>query len=524
MTPVLPLAIVPRLGLLLLCLSAPLQAQKGLPEPGAGLSFQPPKGWIEMPGGSDRGACLRMFAAPRAVASTGDSNHTPLLRVFWFPSGGDDTKDVVESLPRMTPYRSLEDFARRGLGSKDVSAEPAKAAGIAGKRVIAKAIGDGTVLIGQTLPMTDGEAAVGVQVLGNQADKFKKEIDAVLGSLETLPRVAATAALPPWRADTGWAEKDPAAKLAARRTWAEGVVAATAKAPGQGFKVSKSKHWTVASSADAAFTKKVVTAAEAARELLVKQFPELTKEPPLPAVLRIFDNTDLQIAWQIVRNDSRDYDAQRRELHCVNDRENSGPTSYGPVLRAVLWQVFDDLDEGTLPALPRWLDNGLWEFCRSSTFDGKKFEFAPGDVERGRIDYYRQKNEKMPELWQLIQERIQISPTDGSVEKNWGYTPECARLMRWWWLHDGQQAFGKPTLFADYVKALGLAWQRKGPDPTADIAMVLLTEAQRKDRNTRYYAFRDAMLVETNNIVLPLHNEQWDAINEKWYAFNKAFK
>ena len=75
--------------------------------------------------------------------------------------------------------------------------------------------------------------------------------------------------------------------------------------------------------------------------------------------------------------DLREYDARRRELFFANDPDNGGVGGYGMLFRAVLWQVFDDVDPGVLPAMPRWLDNGCWEFMHSSHFDGKKLDFVP---------------------------------------------------------------------------------------------------------------------------------------------------
>jgi hypothetical protein len=506
-----------------LAIAAPLAAQKSIPEPRAGVSFQPPKGWTELPGDFDRGATARLFAGPQALASKGEGTHTPLLRVMFFGKGGDASQDVVDGLPRTTPFRSLEDFAARGLGAKNVARDPQKVAGVEGLRVTGRDLPGDRVLFGQTLPAVDGEAAICVEVLANQADKIKKEIDAALASLEPLARVAAARPAAPWL-DAGWAAKDAAARASARRTWAEAVVAAAAKSPEPGYKVSKSKYWTVISVADPAFTKKAVAAAEVGREWLAKKLPELGKDAPLPAVMRVFDSVDHWNAFTILRGNSREYDPLRRELFVVNDRDNGGATGWGPTLRAVLWHLVDDVDPGAIPALPRWFDNGCWEFLRSSKFDGRKFDFVSGEVERGRIDYYRQKNQPMPALWDLMQEHIQPSPADGKMEDDWGYTPECARLLRWFWLHDGQQAFGKPTLVVDYVKALGVAYATAGPDPTADVALVGLSEAQQKDRNTRYYKWRDAMLVGINNVAVPLQPDAWRAINEKWLEFNKGFK
>jgi hypothetical protein len=508
----------------LLALAPALAAQKATPEPRVGLTFAPPKGWAELPGECDRGATVRLFAGPNALAGKSSGTHTPLLRVMFFAAGGDAAQDEVDGLPRTTPFRGLADFATRGLGAAEVEPSAQKIGGVEGQRVVGKGIPGDRLLIGQSVPVEGGEAAVCVELLAHHVDKLKKEIDVALGSLAVIERVAASRPAPPWIADAAWAQKDAAARGAARRAWAEQIVAATSASPELGYKLSKSKYWTVLSASDPGFTKKAIAAAEAGREWLAKKLPELTAEPPLPAVLRIFDSVDQYNAFLTTRNNSREYDQVRRELFVVNDRDNGGPTGWGQALRAVLWQIYDDVDPGVLPAMPRWLDNGFWEFLRSSKIDGKKIEFLCGEVERGRIDYYRQKDQEVPALWHLMQEQMQPSPKDGSLEQVWGYTPECARLLRWFWMHDGQKAFGKPSLVADYVKALGRAYANRGADPTADVPTVGLGEAQQKERNTRYYAWRDALLVEANNLAIPFQVAEWQALNSKWLEFNKGFK
>ena len=510
-------------ALALLVAPAQLLAQKSLAEPRAGLEFKPPKSWVELPADGDRHATVRLYAAPRALAGKAEGTHTPLLRVMFFAKGGDASGDLVDGLPRQTPFRDLEDFARRGLGATDVAKEAHKVGAIEGQRLGGKGIAGDLVLLGQTVPLDDGEAALCFEVLANQAEKLKKDFEGTFASVDTMARAPSPRPAPPWLAAADWAKLDAAARAAARRKWAEELVAATSKAPEAGFKVGKSKYWTVLSAADPGFTKKAIAAAETARTWCAQKLPDLTKDAPLPAILRIFDSMEHYQAFLTTDLDQREYHARRRELLFVNDRDNGGSSGYGMLFRAVLWQVFDDVDPGVLPALPRWLDNGCWEFMRSTRCDGKKIEFMPSDVERGRIEY-QQRAKSMPALWDLMQEHIQVSPEGGANETAWGYTPECARLMRWFWIDDGQKAFARPTLVSDYVRALGAAYQKLGPDPTADAATLGLTEAQQKDVNTRHYKWRDAMLVGANDIAVPLQVDAWKAINEKWLDYNKNYK
>ena len=74
------------------------------------------------------------------------------------------------------------------------------------------------------------------------------------------------------------------------------------------------------------------------------------------------------------------------------------------------------------------------------------------------------------------------------------------------------------------MRALGTAYWKAGPDPTGDVPAVGLTAQMLKDRNGLYYKWRDALLVGTNDLAVPLQPDVWKAINEKWLEFNKAFK
>ncbi len=193
------------------------------------------------------------------------------------------------------------------------------------------------------------------------------------------------------------------------------------------------------------------------------------------------------------------------------------------LLRAVLWQYLDDEQPGVASCLPRWLDNGLWEYCRSTKVRGKRIEFEPSDVETGRIQY-QQRNKSMPPIWNLMQESMQPSPEEGADEPAWGYTPECSRLVRWLLDRDGGKAFDKPDLLVEYVRALGLALADWGPDPVADVDREHLSDAQGKAMRTKYYAWRDGLLRGTNDRAIGLSPDDWQGVNAKWLAFNESFR
>jgi hypothetical protein len=96
--------------------------------------------------------------------------------------------------------------------------------------------------------------------------------------------------------------------------------------------------------------------------------------------------------------------------------------------------------------------------------------------------------------------------------------------MRWFWIDGGQQAFGNEKVVSDYVRALGQAFAKVGPEPTLDVAAVGLTDGQKKQRNELYYKWRDAMLVAANDIATPLQPDAWRTIDAKWIDYNKRFK
>lgn len=501
-------------------LTAPLWAQKTQKEPAVGLQYKPPKGWLEVPNGSDRGATVRLYCAPRGAASK-SGVIMPLLRVMHFDGGLDTSFDVIDDLPRTTPFRGLEDFLQRNYLAKDIAREPTKVGDVEGERLVAKGLSLERAVVGIRVPVGNGEAAVCFEIPELQLDKMKKELEGTLSSLGVIEFQAATPPRPPQKDAEAWAKLDEAGRKAARRAWAEAVVAAAE--PGEGFKEYRCKRWKVLSAADTGFTKKAIAAAETMHAWLEKKLPGLTKDEPLPAVLRIFGNNEQYLGFLSTGPSIREYDGDRRELFYVENKDLGGQTGYGQLFRAVLWQLCDDVDPYTLAAMPRWFDNGCWEFLRSSKCDGKKLEFFPGDVEKGRIDIQLHNNE-LPPVWKLMQEAIQPSPTDGKAEDPWGYTPECARLMRWFWLDDGLAAFGKPTLVEDYIRALGQAHAKVGPDPTLDVPTIGLTDAQTKERNTRYYKWRDALMTAINDIATPLQPDAWTALDPKWLEYNTQYK
>jgi hypothetical protein len=506
--------------------------QKAIPLPQLGLEVQPPKGWVQLPADPlDRGQCALLLCGTKALTTRARGPaQLPRMRVMFFAAGADAAGETVDGLPRRSPFRDFEDFVRRGLGkdAKVTSREAGRAGKLEGRRFVAEvpnAAGDRTVL-GLTASIDGGEVCIACDILTEHVDKERKELERALDGIAVVDVDAGGAQRPvaPWVSDaTAWAGMDAAARDTARKAFAEQAAAFDAEAPGAGFKLQKHKVWTVVSAADAGFTKKAVAAADAARAWCEKHLGSISEREPAPATLRILAGPE-QLAAHGAGYPQSEYAPDRRELLFFEDPNAGTSDGYGPLFRAVVRHWIDDHAPGAVQGLPRWLDNGLWEFFRSTRMKGKAIEFTSGEVENGRIAYYRQKGEDMPALWNLIQESMQPSPQDGANEDVWGYTPECSRLVRWLCEHDGGKAFGDEAFLSTYIRGLGVAFEKIGPDPTRDVDAAAMTEAQQKTFNTRFYAWRDSLLKQCNDAVIPLALDAWQALNAKWLAFNADFR
>jgi hypothetical protein len=202
-------------------------------------------------------------------------------------------------------------------------------------------------------------------------------------------------------------------------------------------------------------------------------------------------------------------------------RGNAGD-DYGQLFRGVFLQFVHDKDPLILRNMPRWLDFGLSEFMRSTRVKGKKITFLCSDVENGRFRYHENKN-TLPALWQLIQESIVETPKDGAEEESWGYTPECCRLMRWFY-QGGSKLMEKEDFLPAYLAGVGSAATKFGPDPTIEVDLLAITPMQLAELRKKQYKRRDKLLETINYEVIPLSTATWTAADTGFIEFNKNFK
>ncbi len=515
------------LALFLVAAVAPLSAQKDWVDARFGYRIEPPKGYVSVPAEDQRVHALVRFVAPKPLTARAGGTYLPEVWVGFLGGEGEVEKD---GLPRLVPARNFDDWVARcaGVGAKVTSREAFEADGLSGRRFVVEIPGDrARTLTGAVFPVTgidglgDGEVVVVFDVMTEHLAKERKTVERCVQSLAKADDGEAVPPAPvaPWSSDAAaWQGMAVADRIKARDSWAQQRVDWQLAHPEPDWKESKCGFGvTVLSHAPSGTVKKAVKAAEVAREWCEATLPGLKGEAK-PAVLRIFDSPATYATFKARVNDQRDYSRDRRELYFFEDPNAGSSDGYGMLFRAVLWHYVDDADPRALQAMPRWLDNGLWEYLRSTKLKGKKIEFEAGDVERGRLDYQR-RNDSMPALWNLIQESIQPSPEHGGNEDVWGYTPECSKLMRWLCEDDGGAAFGKPDFLSGYVRALGEACQVWGADPVNDVDVQACSSAQLAEQRKAYYAWRDGVLKNCNDTYLPLAVEKWQEVNGKWLAY-----
>ncbi len=505
--------------------AVPVAAQAAHSPPGSGVTIKPPKGWLWQPAADERGQVVLSFAAPRALAMRSRGSHLPVLRVARLADEEPAPADI-DGLPGRVTGHDVTDYLQGVYGNGmfvaertdgEIGGHPAVLFTARTARDENKIACYGALVRGPQRIMAEFE------IDNDQLAKHQKVFDLAIASLRIEAPSDTAAPVAPWQADAGdWQAMDAAARRRARQAHAEACVEAAAKADEPGWKAHKSKFWTVRSAAGGGETKKAIKAAEAARAWCEKTFAGIGDGGPLPAVLRVFSSPDHYSVFKARLNEQREFSPERRELYFYEDPNAGTADGWGMMFRAVLWQWIDDAAPGSFAHLPRWLDSGLSEYLRSSKLKGRNIEFLSSEVESGRIDY-QQRNETMPALWNLVQESMQPSPENGAVEERWGYTPECARLVRWVVDHDGSKAFGMESMLSRYIAGVAEAAAAVGPDPTLRIDTMALDAAQAKTRRERYYAWRDQLLVAINDRVVPLETDAWQAANAAWLQFNKDF-
>ena len=524
--------------LVALVLTAIGTAQRGVHvDEELGIKIRVPSKWAYLGGQGDRGSLRAMYCAPRAFSpKTERGEHTPTLRVLWFPR--QDAKEAAaqkdgSDIPRKTPYTSFADYLARVYGptTEKKSVEATAFGKIAGRLYVAEVPRNSASLTLHScvIQRPEGELVFEFEVLSEQYKKIQKQFDKSAGSIAVVkPVQRESIETPAWAkgrdAFKEWSGKPAKDRATVREDWGNRWLKARKTRPEPGWKKQMVGPYLVLSRTDTRFTKRIVQATKTIHAWAEKRFAKVSDEAVMPAVLRIYNDQRERTAYWSRRNDPREYEPATREIHFYKDPSfgNSGG-GFGPLIAGIFQQIVFDKHPLIYVNIPRWLDTGFGHYIESSLVKGKGLTFFPGDTEMGRFEY-RRKHNNMPWLWDLIQEQIAPSPKDGSVEPRWDYVTECSRLIRWFDA-GGSKLFNKTDFLPDYLAQIGASALAAPPNPQADVDWAFIEDdSTGADVRKKYYAWRDDLLQKINYTVIPLSVSAWKTADAAFKKFNAEFK
>jgi hypothetical protein len=505
---------------------------------GLEVSFRPPPKWTHLGSKGDLGSLRALFCAPRSYAPTDGrgTDHTPTLRLLWFPtSDAKKADDKKSDYPMATPYTDIKDYLGRvnGPGGKTVAVEAGTFGKFQGRRYVVefeRAVG-GITLHTCSIKMDNGELAVEFEVLTEQYKRLKGQFKKCFSTLAATPpekiKQRMTVETPKWISDyDGWKKMSTTDRAKYRRDWGKRWLTARKQSYEPGWKVVKSKHWLVLSRTDSKFTKRIVQAADNARKWVDKRFDKISDEIMMPAVMRIFHSQRQENAFRLRENNPLapriEYSHAHREIYAFKDASmgNLGD-GYGKVLRGVFQQFIHDKHHRILGNIPRWLDNGLWLYMEGSRTKGKKLIFFPHDVEMGRFKILAER--KQPQnTWWFIQEKMVETPKDGAIEPVWGYRMECCRLLRWF-DEGGSKIFQQEDLLVSYLGQIGETAMKFRAKPDDGVDWIPVADGEATKLRKACYARRDDFLVKVNYSVIPIPVADWSKADKLWQAYNAEF-
>lgn len=499
-----------------------------------GVKLTAPPRWAYLGAAGDLGSLRALFAAPRVLAAkvAQVQPHTPVLRVLWFPKRPPPAeKQPAPKWPLRSPYLDYKDYLGRVYGplTKVLTTEAGTVGALNGRRIHAQALRGGGIieLHAAVVPREGGELALEFEVLPDHSPKLKGQFDKCFDSLAATPVVKPTAgaAQPTWQSDpAAWRKLPTAERATQRKAFGTRFLAERGKHREPGWRTQVTRHFVVLTRADSRSTTRIVQAAEVVRAWAESRLDKVSDDVVMPAVLRIFADRRELTAFSERDSGVREYRPELREIHYFRDPTlgNAG-TGFGPLVRGVFWQCLHDKHSDVLDNMPRWLDQGLWSYLESSRLKGKKLELFPGEVELGRYRNHARNKTPGPALWDLIQERAQPLPKDGSVEKPWGYIPESARLLRW--LDAGGSTFFKQQdLLAGYLGQIGKTAVELGPSPDLGVDWLRLDEAKSTELRKLVQARKVKFLEKVNFTLIPISDAEWRAADAAFIEYNAKLK
>jgi len=512
--------------------SSPLDAQVHT-DKRLGFKIRPPSKWIYLGEANELGQRGPIFAGERTLTSTKGPGHTPMLRAMYFPKGQQPEAERPDGWPRRTRYANFEDYRARvhGVGAKEESAEVATIGKLSGEKTVytvSNPFGSLT-MYALRIDLEDGELVLEFEVLSEQYAKQRSKFEKSFGTVAIVPTSASKMPETPlWETDfQAWRKLKTSERVKQRLAYGDAWHEARVATKEKGWKLKKHDDFVILSRADSKFTKRATDAATAARAWVEERFAGVSDDEVVPATIRIFADSRELTVFRLREVKTRAYDPVRREIYYAQNKSfgNTGE-GFGPLLQGVLEHYLSDKHPMITRNIPRWLDQGMSEYLRSTKSKGRKLEFLSSSTEEGRFRWYEQNNVKPTPLWGLIQETVMETPKDGGPEENWGYQTEGARLIRW--LEAGGNPFlGKQNFLQAYYSAIGQHAEKAPPDPGQEIDWIRLNfkkPGQVKAVNKQVYERRDQFLVHVNTIACPLSGGAWEKANAAWLEFAENYK
>ncbi|MEE2887368.1 MAG: hypothetical protein VX951_08035 [Planctomycetota bacterium] len=519
-------------------LAGSLTSQKGgvYSDPLLGMKIKPPSRWTYLGKIGDRGALRILYASSRSYASKAQRgvSHIPTMRVLWFPKPKDGAKkpDEKSKWPMLSPYSSVKDYMERVyVGMKQVSVEVGAIGKMQGRRYVTAGNGNGgqkLTLHIASVSLDDGEFAIEYECLTEQHKKLKSQFEKSLLTLTPMTRKPpAELELPMWESDReGWLKKDAKTRATEREAWGKQWLRTRKAVPETGWKTHTTDGYLILSHADSKFSKRIVKATQIIRKWVDGWIGETTDETVMPAVIRIFADRRERTAYQFRDINPREYDPRVRELYFFKDASvgNTG-AGFAALTRGIFEHVLHDKHPYAKRDMPRWLDNGLWGYMDSYKLKGRNLAFVPGKIETGRFAYHKQHdNRDLQPIWGMIQERSARGPEDGANEPNWGYTPECTRILRWLDKGGSEFFFKSKRFLPTYLKQVGDSAVTASPAIGRLVDQRRLNAGQLKELNKLIYKRRDALVDTIGYAVIPISIDAWKKADAAFRVYNENFK
>lgn len=529
---------LPRLPFAVLLLLSPLSAQVSIPmAKGLEVTFRPPSKWSYLGPNGTYGNTRAVFGAARAYAATKAKGHpvphTPTIRFLWLHKPATEAK--VGDWPVLRQLVDTADYIKRahGPGAKVSAVDQDTLGGLKAEVNVLDVpsdSGDLKVLI-CSAKVEGGELLVEFTCIAEQFKKLRKSVDRAIGGMKVV--VGGEAQAPaelgpaPGMGDReAWLKKSPSDRSKARREWGKAWLDAERKRDQPGYKAKVEGNLLVLSRTDSKYTKRITAAARLASKWVDEHFAAISDDEVMPAVLRIFDSRDELNTYLGPVAPNREFDHPRREIYAYKDASmgNLGD-GYGSVIRGVWAQYVHDKHPLILDNLPRWIVNGFWAVLDSTrVVKSRKLLFFPTDVEIGRFKYHADEG-KTQKTWWFIQEQMSKLPENGEPEEPYGYTPEAARILRWW-LEDkaANKLYKQDDILCAYLHAIGKEAESFQPRPDLNVDWRYLEEDKQKQLRKAALTRRMEFLKKVNYGLIPLSEGEWAKADAAWAAWSDEFQ